>query len=135
MALTAITNAQIFDGEKAVGVRTVVIDGGRIARIGGDAPDGSEIVDGSGATLLPGLIDAHVHSAPGSLALALRFGVTTELEMQGMNTRENRGAITDDDTQADVRSSGFAITPPGGHPSELMPEGFRPKWDLPRSCP
>lgn len=91
MALTAITNAQIFDGEKAVGVRTVVIDGGRIARVGGDAPEGSEIVDGSGATLLPGLIDAHVHSAPGSLALALRFGVTTELEMQGMNTRENRG--------------------------------------------
>ena len=70
MALTAITNAQIFDGEKAVGVRTVVIDGGRIARVGGDAPEGSEIVDGSGATLLPGLIDAHVHPAPGSLALA-----------------------------------------------------------------
>lgn len=64
-----------------------------------------------------------MHSAPGSLALALRFGVTTELEMQGMNTRENRGSIADDDTLADVRSSGFAITPPGGHPSELMPEG------------
>ncbi|MER8160880.1 amidohydrolase family protein [Streptomyces sp. NPDC094472] len=135
MALTAITGAQIFDGEKTTGVRTVVIDGGRIARVGGDAPQGSEIVDGSGATLLPGLIDAHVHSAPGSLALALRFGVTTELEMQGMNTRENRGPIADDDTLADVRSSGFAITPPGGHPSELMPEGFRPKWDLPPVMP
>ncbi len=135
MALTAITGAQIFDGEKTTGVQTVVIDGGRIARVGGDAPQGSEIVDGSGATLLPGLIDAHVHSAPGSLALALRFGVTTELEMQGMNTRENRRPIADDDTLADVRSSGFAITPPGGHPSELMPEGFRPKWDLPPVMP
>ncbi|MFJ5173759.1 amidohydrolase family protein [Streptomyces griseoviridis] len=135
MTLTAITGAQIFDGEKAVGVRTVVIDGGRIVRVGGDVPHDSEVVDGSGATLLPGLIDAHVHSAPGSLALALRFGVTTELEMQGMNTRENRGAITEDDTVADVRSAGFAITPPGGHPSELMPEGFRPKWDLPPVMP
>ncbi|MEU3496760.1 amidohydrolase family protein [Kitasatospora cineracea] len=135
MALTAITGAQVFDGEKALGVRTVVVDGGRIARVGGDVPAGSEVVDGSGATLLPGLIDAHVHSAPGSLALALRFGVTTELEMQGMNTRENRAAVTDDDTLADVRSSGFAITPPGGHPSELMPEGFRPKWDLPPVMP
>jgi len=131
MALTAITGARVFDGEKTLGVQTVVIDGGRIARVGGDAPDGSEIVDGSGATLLPGLIDAHVHSCPGSLALALRFGVTTELEMQGMNTRENRGLIADDDTVADVRSAGFGITPPGGHPSELMPEGFRPKWELP----
>lgn len=135
MALTAITNAQVFDGEKTVGVRTVVIDGTRIARVGGEVPRDCEVVDGSGATLLPGLIDAHVHSAPGSLALALRFGVTTELEMQGMNTRENRGSIADDDTLADVRSSGFAITPPGGHPSELMPEGFRPKWDLPPVMP
>ncbi|RFU43228.1 amidohydrolase family protein [Actinomadura logoneensis] len=135
MALTAITNARVFDGEKDLGVQTVVIDGARIARVGGDVPEGCETVDGSGATLLPGLIDAHVHSAPGSLALALRFGVTTELEMQGMNTRENRGLITEDDTVADVRSAGFAITPPGGHPSELMPEGFRPKWDLPPVMP
>lgn len=135
MTLTAIANARVFDGEKSLGVRTVVLDGTRIAQVGGEIPQGSETVDGTGATLLPGLIDAHVHSAPGSLALALRFGVTTELEMQGMNTRENRGHLTDDDTVADVRSAGFGITPPGGHPSELIPEGFRPKWDLPPVMP
>lgn len=131
MALTAITGARVFDGEKALGVRTVVVDGHRIRSVGGDVPENSEVVDGRGATLLPGLIDAHVHSSPGSLALALRFGVTTELEMQGTNTRENRTHITEDDTVADVRSAGFGITPPGGHPSELMPEGFRPPGDLP----
>ncbi|ATY14301.1 imidazolonepropionase [Amycolatopsis sp. AA4] len=135
MTLTAIANARLFDGEKSLGVRTVVLDGTRIVQVGGEIPAGSEIVDGAGATLLPGLIDAHVHSAPGSLALALRFGVTTELEMQGMNTRENRAHLTDDDTVADVRSAGFGITPPGGHPSELMPEGFRPKWELPPVMP
>ncbi|MFB9930173.1 amidohydrolase family protein [Amycolatopsis halotolerans] len=135
MTRTAIANARVFDGEKSLGVQTVVLDGTRIVQVGGEIPQGSETVDGTGATLLPGLIDAHVHSAPGSLALALRFGVTTELEMQGMNTRENRGHITDDDTVADVRSAGFGITPPGGHPSELMPEGFRPKWDLPPVLP
>ncbi|MGW4401112.1 amidohydrolase family protein [Amycolatopsis nivea] len=135
MTLTAIANARVFDGEKSLGVQTVVLDGTRIVQVGGEIPAGSETVDGTGATLLPGLVDAHVHSAPGSLALALRFGVTTELEMQGMNTRENRGHITDDDTVADVRSAGFGITPPGGHPSELMPEGFRPNWDLPPVMP
>ncbi|MCG3751489.1 amidohydrolase family protein [Amycolatopsis sp. Poz14] len=135
MTLTAIANARVFDGEKSLGVQTVVLDGTRIVQVGGEIPAGSETVDGTGATLLPGLVDAHVHSAPGSLALALRFGVTTELEMQGMNTRENRAHITDDDTVADVRSAGFGITPPGGHPSELMPEGFRPKWDLPPVMP
>ena len=135
MAVTAITGARVFDGEKALGVRTVVLDGRRIRQVGGEVPEGAEVVDGRGATLLPGLIDAHVHVAPGALALALRFGVTTELEMQGMNTRENRAHITGDDAVADVRSAGFAITPPGGHPSELMPEGFRPGWELPPTPP
>ncbi|MFF0311396.1 amidohydrolase family protein [Streptosporangium sp. NPDC004379] len=126
MSMTAITGARVFDGDKTLGVTTVLIEDGRIARVGGQAPPGAEIVDGRGATLLPGLIDAHVHTGPGTLALALRFGVTTELEMQGTHTRGNRARISDDDTVADVRSSGFAITPPGGHPSELFPEGFRP---------
>ncbi|MEV6442936.1 amidohydrolase family protein [Amycolatopsis sp. NPDC051716] len=135
MATTAITGARVFDGEKTLGVQTVVLDGRKIRQVGGEVPDGAEVVDGRGATLLPGLIDAHVHSSPGSLALALRFGVTTELEMQGMNTRENRAHITEDDTVADVRSAGFGITPPGGHPSELMPEGFRPAGDLPPVMP
>jgi imidazolonepropionase-like amidohydrolase len=135
MATTAITGARVFDGEKSLGVRTVVVDGRTIRQVGGEVPAGAEVVDGRGATLLPGLIDAHVHSGPGTLALALRFGVTTELEMQGMNTRENRAHITEDDTVADVRSAGFGITPPGGHPSELMPEGFRPAGDLPPVMP
>lgn len=135
MATTAVTGARVFDGEKTLGVQTVVLDGRKISQVGGDVPDGAEVVDGRGATLLPGLIDAHVHSAPGSLALALQFGVTTELEMQGMNTRENRAHITEDDTVADVRSAGFGITPPGGHPSELMPEGFRPARNLPPVMP
>jgi imidazolonepropionase-like amidohydrolase len=126
MTVTAITGARVFDGEKTLGVTTVLVDGGRISRIGCDVPEGAEIVDGSGATLLPGLIDAHVHTSEDALALALRFGVTTELEMQGTNTRDNRAHISEDDAVADVRSSGFAITPPGGHPSELFPEGFRP---------
>ncbi|MET9501944.1 amidohydrolase family protein [Streptomyces sp. NPDC006622] len=126
MSVTAITGARVFDGEKTLGVTTVLVDGGRIARIGGDVPDGAEVVDGSGATLLPGLIDAHVHTGRDALALALRFGVTTELEMQGTHTRDNRAHISEDDAVADVRSSGFGITPPGGHPSELFPEGFRP---------
>lgn len=126
MTTTAITNARIFDGERVLRQTTVVIEGTRIASVGGDAPEGAEVVDARGGTLLPGLLDAHVHTGPESLALALRFGVTTELEMQGMNTRHNRAHISENDSLADVRSSGFGITPPGGHPSELFPEGFRP---------
>jgi hypothetical protein len=103
-----------------------VIEGQTISRLGGPVRGGAEVADGAGCTLLPGLIDAPVHTSAPSLALALRFGVTTELEMQGTNTRGNRQAIEDNDAVADVRSSGFGITPPGGHPAELFPEGFRP---------
>ncbi|MFJ8148717.1 amidohydrolase family protein [Streptomyces sp. NPDC096048] len=126
MSTTAITGAQVFDGEKPLGVTTVVIEGDRIIQVGGGVPTEAEVFDGAGATLLPGLIDAHVHTDHASLALALKFGVTTELEMQGVNTRDRRGAISEDDSVADVRSSGFALTPPGGHPSELFPKDFNP---------
>jgi imidazolonepropionase-like amidohydrolase len=123
---TAITNVHIFDGHEVLDATTVILDGTRIAAVGGEPPADAELIDAAGATLLPGLIDAHVHTNPGNLALALQFGVTTELEMQGTNTRHNRAHITENDTLADVRSSGFGITPPGGHPSELFPEDFRP---------
>lgn len=123
---TAIVNARIFDGHDVLEVSTVLIDGPRIISVGDEPPSGALVVDAAGATLLPGLIDAHVHTNRAALALALTFGVTTELEMQGTNTRFNRADVSDDDTVADVRSSGFGITPPGGHPSELFPEGFRP---------
>ncbi|TDD60498.1 amidohydrolase family protein [Actinomadura rubrisoli] len=123
---TAIINARVFDGERLLDADTVVIGEGVISAVGGGVPAGSQVVDARGGTLLPGLIDAHVHTSEESLALALRFGVTTELEMQGMNTKPNRASITGNDAVADVRSAGLGITPPGGHPSELFPEGFRP---------
>ncbi|MEV0896280.1 amidohydrolase family protein [Actinoplanes sp. NPDC049802] len=123
----AIVNARVFDGHEVLSATTtVVIDGTTITAVGGEAPSGAEIIDAAGGTLLPGLFDAHVHTNRPSLALALTFGVTTHLEMQGTNTRPNRRHIEEDDGLADVRSSGFGITPPGGHPSELFPEGFRP---------
>lgn len=127
--LTAIENVRIFDGERVLDATTVLVDGTRIAAVGGDVPDGAEIVDGRGGTLLPGLIDAHTHTSEQALALALRFGVTTELEMQGVWTRHRRAHLVKDDSVADVRSSGFGLTPPGGHPSELFPADARPGGD------
>lgn len=129
MTTTAITHARVFDGERVHEDKTVVIDGTTIVTLGGEVPAGADVIDATGATLLPGLIDAHVHTSVEGLALALRFGVTTELEMQGTMTAGNRAGVTEDDAVADVRSSGFGLTPPGGHPSELMPSTARPDRD------
>lgn len=122
--ITAIVNANIFDGIDVVGVKTIIIEDGKISRIGGDVPSGALIIDGSGATLLPGLIDAHTHTSVSSLRCALKFGVTTELEMMGGFTKKGRESrLKDISDIADVRSAGMGLTAPGGHPDELIPKG------------
>jgi imidazolonepropionase-like amidohydrolase len=66
-----ITNTRLVDGTGAgpVDDQSILIENGRIVSIGGtDAPEGARTIDAAGATVLPGLIDAHVHleSVPGS---------------------------------------------------------------------
>ena len=123
---TAITASRVFDGSRNLGQTTVVICDGVIEAIGGPVPHDADVVYAQGATLLPGLIDAHVHTDTAGLRMALQFGVTTELEMQGANTARDRSHISEDDGMADVRSAGFGLTPPGGHPEELFPKDFNP---------
>jgi imidazolonepropionase-like amidohydrolase len=62
----AIRSALLIDGTGAWQERaTVVVDGSRIATVGADGrvkiPKGSRVIEGKGHTLLPGLIDCHVH--------------------------------------------------------------------------
>ncbi len=117
---TAITNVRIFDGDAVLANRTVVVQGERITGIGGPVPTGATVVDGAGSTLLPGLIDSHVHTDLNGLRDALAFGVTTELEMQGRWTARSRREIAVRDDLADLRTSGMGVRPKGGHPSEYI---------------
>ncbi|WP_139994026.1 amidohydrolase family protein [Paenibacillus paridis] len=122
--ITAITNVRIFDGYQIIDPRHIVIKGESIISVGGDIPADATIIDGENATLIPGLIDAHVHTSIGGLRDALKFGVTTELEMNGDFTKRGREIqLKNVDDIADVRSAGTAITAPGGHPDELLPDG------------
>ncbi|MFJ8148660.1 amidohydrolase family protein [Streptomyces sp. NPDC096048] len=122
--MTYIKNARIFDGERVIDARTVVIEGRKIVQVGGKAPNHSTAIDAAGATLLPGLIDSHTHTSIEGLRNALVFGVTTELEMQGGG--HDRAEVDKRDDIADVRSAGTGLTAPGGHPSELFPDGAPP---------
>ena len=71
----AITNVRIFDGENRIPNRTVVITGRTIAYVGKHAriPYGAEVIDGSGQTLMPGLIDGHAHDWGWGVERALIF--------------------------------------------------------------
>lgn len=87
----AIVGVRIIDGsgnEPFEG--TVVVEGGRIRAAGrtADVPSGAATIEGTGRTVLPGIIDLGVHVAPGAdrdaaaqqrraLAALLYSGVTT----------------------------------------------------------
>jgi imidazolonepropionase-like amidohydrolase len=111
---------RVFDGERTRPRADVLIEDDRVGTHDGGRVDVT--VPGAGRTLLPGLIDAHVHVFDGSLAQALTYGVTTELDMfclPGNLARQRRLAAERDDV-ADLRSSGVLATAPGGHPSQIM---------------
>jgi len=125
--ITFITNVKIFDGECVIEKQSVTVKGEKIVNIGGPAPDGAEVIDAKGCTLLPGLIDAHTHANPESRKIALTFGVTTVYIMQGYWSKEQKKALDERRDIADALSSFFAVTAPGGHPHELIPKGAIPK--------
>jgi imidazolonepropionase-like amidohydrolase len=78
----AITHARVFDSvhKTVVADATVIVTGDKITKLG-DArtkiPDGAQVIDAHGKTLLPGLWDMHVHLNDSDGLLDLATGVTT----------------------------------------------------------
>jgi len=64
-ALTLFTNVHVFDGirEQRLENASVLVEGNRIRTVSREAIDapGATVIDGGGRTLMPGLIDGHVH--------------------------------------------------------------------------
>ncbi len=145
-----IQHVELLDVEagRVEGDRDVLITGGRIAAIGIggrlSAADGGAVIDGRGATLLPGLIDSHAHvslrrgpswefSLPdpeGNLRAYLYAGVTTVLD-PGDNTPEAferkervaRGELLG----PHIHTAGPVHTAPDGHPIAMIKQ-LSPWW-------
>jgi imidazolonepropionase-like amidohydrolase len=120
-AATTIVNAKVFDGTTLQDWTSVRFADGLITECSAAsaAQEGDEVIDAAGGTVLPGLIDAHVHLFPGAQAQSLTFGVTTVLDMfseADAVARAKELASSRPDV-ADVRSAGVGATAPGGHPS------------------
>ncbi len=140
--LTAIRAARMFDGRSLTPNPVVTIDSGSglIVSVGTAGPAEADVVDLGTATLLPGLVDGHVHlafdaSADAVGALAARDdaaaydamlvaarrtaagGVTTvrDLGDRGYLALRVRDAAATDRTLPTVVASGPPITTPGGH--------------------
>jgi imidazolonepropionase-like amidohydrolase len=142
--LIAIRARRVFDGERIVPrAETVLLEGSRIAGVqpsGMPLPDGCEVVNFPDATLLPGLIDTHVHLCgdgghsaldrlptfsddemtgviEDSLRAHLASGVTTVRDLGDrhwavINWRDRN---RDNTAMPTVLASGPPITSPGGH--------------------
>ena len=59
-----IRNTRVFDGSRVIPNGYVWVRNGTIKAVGPHIkiPSGIRVIDGTGKTLLPGLIDAHVHT-------------------------------------------------------------------------
>lgn len=128
MTATAFQHVRVFDGAALLTDCTVVVRDTVIDTVEHNLapPPEAAVIEGSNRlTLLPGLIDSHTHALGQALRQALRFGITTELDMANspelvrdakarQNTPDGRGI-------ADIRSAGPAATVPGGHGTEYLP--------------
>ena len=118
-----VRGVRIFDGERVAEADSVLVDLGVITAVGGDVagPGGWPVLDGGARMLLPGLIDAHTHTASGlhPAGAALRFGVTTMIDMftevRLLARFQQQRAANERVTDADVWSAGTLVTAPGGH--------------------
>jgi imidazolonepropionase-like amidohydrolase len=150
-----IRNVRVFTatGTSTVEAARVVIEGGRISaieRLPGDVPPKGRVVDGTGKTLLPGLIDFHTHvaSAPApiwyivvpspehNLEAYLYGGVTTVVsmgddldEIGGLRDRLDRGEIGG----PRLLFAGSPITKTGGHPQAVVDAAV--PWPLGKLMP
>ncbi|MER6212128.1 amidohydrolase family protein [Streptomyces sp. NPDC001642] len=126
---TFIRQAAVFDGTRLLPAQDVLIHDGTIAAVAPAlaVPPGDTVVDGSGKTLLPGLIDSHTHTThAGQLRQSLVFGVTTELCMGGEpeTSRRLRALARSRDDLADLRIATVGATAPHGHPNQLVEIGM-----------
>lgn len=125
-----IKSVRVFDGVKVIPNATVVVQCAMISEIieAGSSPDlvaEAITVDGRGKTLLPGLIDAHVHTFRREvLERSLDFGVTTVLDMGSVNKtfvktlkKEDLEGIATD--RADLFSAVLWATAPGSHGTQF----------------
>jgi len=128
--ITLITSSTVFDGDLWSAATDIAFSNGLIVEVGTNLLSkykNAKVINGKGKTIIPGLIDAHTHAWGDALEKAVKFGVTTELDMFTNNAfaitqRQSRVNNQQNTQQADLFSAGTLVTSPDGHGTEY---GFK----------
>lgn len=140
-AALSLVNARVWDGTGApvTGPVTIHVAEGRITAIDTAPPAaGDQVLDAAGATVIPGLIDSHVHLSldPGAgwrqttatehealvrahMRALLACGVTTVVDPAVLP--EEEALIRSIDVGPRYLSLGVPFSPPGGYVSVVIP--------------
>ena len=126
-ATLIITNGTVIDGTGAAPIPDgfIAVQNHRILAVGRSQdlilPEGVEIIDVKGGTILPGIINAHAHkvSGPGTRRiLFLLDGVTSVCDM--MISQQMMADLDEEGIQDGPAARGFKsgpmVTAPGGYP-------------------
>jgi imidazolonepropionase-like amidohydrolase len=127
MASFIIRDLRLFTGEETIEDGFIYVHDGKIKSVGpsSETPEASvKTYSKPGHTILPGLIDCHVHvDGANTVALpqALRFGVTTVCEMQNelVNVQKLKKQTQEPDT-AGYKTCGQAATIENGWPIPVI---------------
>jgi len=128
----ALVNGTLIDGTGAAPIRdaVMVIRQGRIATVGERAriniPPDAKTIDVQGTTILPGLINAHVHQgySEQNLKVWAQAGVTTVRDLGASPSDDlfaRRDSLLEDPLNARLVAAGPMVTVPDGYP--MVPWG------------
>ena len=121
-----IKDVRIFTGEEILESGSVLVENGIIKFVGKDIPPVDvPVITAANSTLIPGLIDAHIHADKGQILAteqSLRFGVTTVLDMhnESWNVAKLKRTSADRKDVAEFKSACYAATIDGGWPEPIV---------------
>jgi dihydroorotase-like cyclic amidohydrolase len=128
-----IKDSIIFTGEEFIENSFALVQNGRIVSVQSlddidKLPSDVQVISKPGHTLIPGLIDAHVHGLEGNvqcLEQSLRFGVTTVCDMHNDKRSLTKliglaGDIGERSKYADFKCAGAGATIENGWPAAVM---------------
>ena len=126
MSSFLLTDIRIFDGEHTIDSGSVLVKDGKIKQVSSSPISFSgSTISKPGHTVIPGLIDCHVHCDSGNpfaLPQSLRFGVTTVCDMgnEWPNIQKLQKQIEEEGDCADLKYASFPATVEMGWPMPVI---------------